>query len=139
MAVQLEARAYGEDSTPDEIAAIRGRISVYRAPNILMYFEVPVPSPFQIKLFSERLNELSAGLERYDLIIDLTIAKPPNAAVREGLKQLFKGQTKLRRAAVFTGRNFMLNVAARFVLGSIGLPEFSVDKTLEEALKSLER
>jgi hypothetical protein len=139
MAIQLEARSYGEDSTPEEIAAIRERVYVYRPPNVLMYVEVPVPSAYQLKIFGERMTELSASMDHFDLLIDLTHAKPPSAEIREVLKHVFKAQQKMRRAAVFTGRNFMLNVAARFVLGSIGLREFTVDKTLQDALRSLER
>jgi hypothetical protein len=104
-----------------------------------MYYEVPVPSPFQVRLFKTRLDEVSANLSSYDLLIDLTVAKPPNAEVREALKGLFGSQTKIRKIGVYTGRNFMLNVAARFVLGSVGMRDFTVHKTLEEALKSLGR
>ena len=39
--------------------------------------------------------------------------------------------------AVYTGKNFMLNVAAKFVLGGIGLRSFSVHKTREQALEAL--
>jgi hypothetical protein len=139
MAIELQARPYGDESTPDEVAAIRDRVWLYRAPDLIMYFEVPVPSPFQIRLFGKKLDELTANLKQYDLLVDLTHAKPPGAEVREALKEMFGKQPKCRKVGVFTGRNFMLNVAARFVLGSVGLKDFTVSKTLEEALKTLGR
>jgi len=78
------------------------------------------------------------GLPTYDLLIDLTEAQPPNAEIRSRLKRLFGAQSNLRTAAVFTGKNFMLNVAAKFVLGgSVGLKNFSVHTTLEQALEEL--
>jgi hypothetical protein len=137
MALELEARPYGPDSTPEEIQAIKARITVFRS-NILMYYEAPVQSEFQLGLFGERMHELSEGMEYYDLLIDLTAAKPPSALVREQLRKLFGSQPKLRRAAVYTGRNFMLNVAARFVLGSIGLKDYSIYKTQADAVAALE-
>jgi hypothetical protein len=137
MTVKLEARPYGPDSTPEEIQAIKNRVYVY-APGILMYQEAPVMSTFQLDLFEERLNELSAGMDSYLLLIDLTEVEPPGAEIRKRLKQLFGGQTKLKKTAVFTGRNFMLNVTAKFVLGGVGIRNFTVHKTLEEAHKALE-
>jgi hypothetical protein len=134
-----EQRPYNEDSTPEEIAAIRERISVYRPPDLLMYAEMPVPSPFACRIFKEQFDVLTADLPQYDLILDLTVAKVPDAVVREALKKLFGSQAKLRRAAVFTERNLLLNMAARYVLGSVGLRDITVHRTLEEALKALAR
>jgi hypothetical protein len=136
MGLTLEQRQYGEDSTPDEIAAIRERVSVYRPPDLFMYAEMPAPSPFACRIFKEQFDLLGADLPHFDLILDLTMAKAPDAAVRVALKKLF-GSLKLRRVAVFTERNFMLNVAARFVLGSVGLRDFTMHKTLDEALKAI--
>ena len=70
-------------------------------------------------------------------LIDITEAEPPSAETRAQLKKLFGGQAKLRRAAVFTGKNCMLNVAARFVLSGLGLKSVTTHKTKEEALEAL--
>jgi hypothetical protein len=135
----VEERAYGEDSTPAEVAAIRARIYLHR-PSVIMYVEMPVQSAFHIGVFDERLRELSSSLPSFDLLIDLTAAKPPGAETREALKRLFAARlTGVRRAAAFTGRNFMLNVAAKFVLGSFGLRDFSVHGTLAAAEAALAR
>jgi hypothetical protein len=133
--VELEARPYGPDSTPEEIAALRERV-MRLGDNLLMYQEVPVPSLYQVGLFREWIDALSADMTHYDLVVDLTAAKPPNAEVREALRKLFTTQPKLKHVAVFTGRNFLLNVAARFVLGSMGL-KGTVHKTKEDALAHL--
>jgi hypothetical protein len=52
-ALQIEARAYGPDSTPEEIAAIKARVYLY-APDIIMWQEVPVMSVFQVEMFGEK-------------------------------------------------------------------------------------
>jgi hypothetical protein len=132
----LEARPYGPDSTHAEIEAIRGRVYLYRE-GTLMYVEVPVISSFQIKVFRGRFDEVAGSMSSFDLLIDLRDAKPPGAEAREWLRDLFGSQKGLRRVAVFTGRNLMLNVAAKFVLGSLGLRDFTVNTTLAEAVASL--
>jgi hypothetical protein len=136
MAVELEARPYGPESTPEEIQTIRDRVYVYSG-NVVMYYEVPVPSVFQLDLFGEKMEEVTKDMDSYDLLLDLTVAIPPHAEIRARLKRLFSSQAKMRRAAAFTGRNFMLNVAAKFVLGGSGLRSFSVHKTMEQALAAL--
>jgi hypothetical protein len=135
---QFERRPYGPESTPAELKAIGDCIYVYE-PDVFYWREVPVMSVFQVGIFEQRLNILSSNVPYYDLLIDLIETNPPpNAQIRERLKQVFSGQKKLRRAAVFTGKNFMLNVAAKFVLGgSIGLKNFSVHQTIEQAVERL--
>lgn len=135
MSIKLEARAYGPSSTPAEIGAIKERISLYSA-DIILYRELPVQSIFQLDLFEERLNELAGGMRGYDLLIDLTEAEFPSAAVRARLKKMFLGQKKLRKIAVFTGKNFLINTAAKFVLSEPGL-RFSVHTQQEQAVASL--
>ncbi len=130
-------RPYGAESTPEEIQAMRDRICVH-GPGILYWRELPVQSLFHLDILEQRLNELSHDLSAYDLIVDLVEASPPGPQIRERLKQIFAAQHKLRRTAVVTGKNFMLNVAAKFVLGgSVGLKNFSIHTTLEQALEEL--
>lgn len=139
MRYKFEARPYGPGSTPEQVQAIRDCIYLH-APNIIYWRELPVQSVFQFDLFEQRLNELSQDITHYDLLIDLTEAMPPNGECRERLKPLFSGQGKMRRVAVFTGKNFMLNIAAKFVLGSsVGLKNFSVSKTLDAAIEDCRR
>ena len=52
---QLEAKAYGPESSPAEVAAIQSRLYLLR-PGVVMYREAPVPSPFQIGVFAEKLR-----------------------------------------------------------------------------------
>jgi hypothetical protein len=131
--IQLEAKAYGPDSNPAEIQAIQARLTLLR-PDVVMYREVPVPSPFQIGLFADRLRQLTAGLASYAMIMDLSQAKPPGSAVREALRGLFSEQTRLTRVAVFTGGNFIINGVARVLLRSCGVRNLTMCKDEDEAL-----
>ena len=93
--IQLEAKAYGPDSSPAEVEAIGARVAMVRA-DVVVYREVPVPSAFQIGVFGERIRQLTAGLDSYAMVMDLSQAKPPGKAAREALRGFFAGQPKLR-------------------------------------------
>ena len=136
MPATIEARAYGLESTPEEVKALKDRV-YFLSQGVIMYHEVPILSPFQLDRFEEKLNELAATVDAYTLVIDLTEAEPPSAPIRARLKKLFLAQPKMKQTVVYTGKNFMLNVAAKFVLGGIGLRAFSVHKTREQALEAL--
>lgn len=134
--VEIQRRAYGPESTPAEIQAIKGRIYLYRGA-IVMLRELPIQSLFHLDLFEQRLNELGSRMPHYNLLIDLTEADFPSAAIRTRLRKLFGGQKNLRRIAVFTGKNFIINAAARFVLGDLGDKAYSIHSAAQQALDTL--
>lgn len=134
--VKIEPRAYGPGSTRAEIEAIKARVYPYRR-DVVMYLEMPVQSLFHLDLFEQRLTEISSRMSSFTLLIDLTVAEFPSASIRARLKKLFAGQRKLRRIAVFTGKNFIINSAAKFVLSDDAMPPFSVHTMLDQALATL--
>lgn len=134
--VEIQRRAYGPESTPAEIQAIKERIYLYRGA-IVMYRELPIQSLFHLDLFEQRLSALGSRMPHYNLLIDLIEAEFPSAAIRTRLRKLFGGQKNLRRIAVFTGKNFIINAAARFVLGDLGDKTYSVHSTAEQAVDAL--
>jgi hypothetical protein len=133
---QLEAKAYGPESSPAEIAAIQSRLYMLR-PGVVMYREAPVPSPFQIGVFAEKLRALTATLGGYVMIMDLTQARPPGKAVREALRAMFAGEPKIGRVAVFTGGNFIINSVAKLLLRSSGVRDLIMCKDEAEALAAV--
>lgn len=136
--IQLEARAYGPDSTPAEIEALRARLTMIR-PGVIMYREVPVPSPFQIGVFGDELRRLTAGLDAYVMVMDLSQARPPGKRCREALRELFAPEHRLRQVAVFTGGNFILNGIAKLLLKSSGVRQLTMCKDEAEALATVAR
>jgi hypothetical protein len=136
MSVTIEERAYGPDSTPEEAQAIRDRIYPLKD-DIIMYREMPVQSPYHLQLFGEKLREVAAGRATIRLLIDLTEAQPPNAETRAGLRELFGSIKNMRYVAVYTGKNFLLNIAAKFVLSGLMSTPFSVHKSKDEALSAM--
>lgn len=137
MSIRIEKKYYGPESTREECEALKERVYFYKD-NIIMFKEVPVQSNFQLDIFWEKINEITKGKDKFYLIIDLTEASPPSAKIRKYLKKKFSDSiNKLPHVSVFTESNFMLNVAAKFVLSGIGFSSYSVHKTLEEALKEI--
>ena len=138
MKASIEARAYGPDSSKAEIEALRDRVVFHKGFTIL-FEEVPVGSAFQIDVCIDRVEELLREHDCHNLIIDLRAAGRPTPACREQLRSRVTAiQQQLKAVAVFTGKNFLVNVAARFVL--TGIPQrISVCKTLaaaEEAIRN---
>jgi hypothetical protein len=136
MTVKIEKHYYGHDSTEEEIEAIRGRVYLYKD-DIIMYKEIPAPSIFSLDLFFDNIKEITGTFSSFYMIIDLTEAERPRADIRNHLKKRFPELKNLEHASVFTEKNFMLNIAAKFVMTGIGLKSFSVHKTLEEALEAI--
>ena len=135
---ELKKRQYGPDLTEDEREAIKS--CVYKHDGNIIYFkEVPKHSVPQLQIFWERIREESKALEDYCLLIDLTESSPPPADVRQFLSEGFTElRPKLRYVGVFTGKSFLMNIAAKFVLSAALTIKFSVHKTKEEALKAIE-
>ena len=133
----LEKRRYGTDSSEAEQRAIRGRVSLH-AEDVVIYREPPVVTSYTLDLFWERIRELTAGMNPYYLVGDLTGTGFPDAEIRAHLSKLYS-TIHPAHVAIFTGKNFMLNVAAKFVLGNaLGDISHSVHKTSDQALAALE-
>ena len=132
----IEAKEYGPDSSPEEIRAIQERLYLV-GPGLVMYREVPHPTPFQIRLFADKLKGLTAGLGSYAMVLDLTQARPPGKRCREALRALFAGEPKLGKVAVFTGGNFIINSVAKLLLRSSGVRDLAMCKDEAEALAAV--
>lgn len=132
MGLTIEPRAYGPDSTPEEVEALRGRVSLHDGLTVLFH-EVTILSEFQIDVCFDRIEELIREHDCPNLIIDLRNSQRPKARLARKLRQrMTQMENRLKRIAIFSGKNFMVNVAARFVLA--GIPQqVGVYKTQAEA------
>jgi hypothetical protein len=127
---------YTEDNaTPEDIQAIRATLYMFE-PNIVYWYEMPRQREFTVNILRQRLTELVSKLNHYVMIIDLTRAHKPSAETRVHLKSMFQ-DTNLRYSVVFTEKNFLLNMAARFVLSSVFADDdrFAVIKDKDDALE----
>jgi hypothetical protein len=133
----VESRAYGPDSTADEIEALKARVYEY-SHDTVMWHEVPVTSEFQAKVCSDKLCELAQKFTSYFLLVDLSNTGLPEFKVMRQLSQTFSKQENLVHIAIFNEKNIFLNIAARNVLNYIGFESFSLHKTKEQALQAIE-
>lgn len=136
--MDLERREYGPDSTPEEVALIRARVRRV-TDDLLEWHELPVLSAFQFDVMQAELDRLASEMPRYALLVDVTDGARPTAADRARLRTLFTSAgAKAFHVAVFTGRNLLLNAAAHFVLGGLGLASHSVHRTRDQAIEAID-
>lgn len=133
----IESRAYGPDSSAEEIEALKARVYKY-SHDTVMWHEVPVTSEFQEKICSDKLNELGQEFTSYFLLVDLSNTGLPGFKVMRQLSDSLSKQENLVHIAIFNEKNIFLNIAARNVLNFIGFESYSLHKTKEQALQAIE-
>src|SRR5262245_41257118 len=82
----IEARPYGPETSPDERAQLRERVGKGED-RLFILVEVPIQTPFSLDVLFDRLEELSAGVDRCAYVVDLTDVRRPDARTREKLRQ----------------------------------------------------
>jgi hypothetical protein len=132
---EIEARPYGPESSEAELDALRNRVSLVED-GILLFRAVPVPTPFQLDLSFDEIEELTEGMSSFALIIDLTEGQRPSAEVRACLRERFSRLTRLAHTSLFVGPSFVLTVAARFVLRGSGHQSVTIHRRHEDALEA---
>lgn len=131
---EIEARPYGPESSEADREALRSRVSLVEE-RILLFRAVPVPTPFQLELSFDKIEELTEGMSSFALIIDLTEGRRPSAEVRASLRERFSRLARLAHTSLFVGPSFVLTVAARFVLRGAG-HQFTIHRRYEDALEA---
>ena len=137
MAVEIEKRPYGEDSTEEEREAIAERVSVY-SQDLIAVRQMPIPTPFSLDLMWNRIREISQDMPSFSLLIDLSEASKLSEEVREHLKKVFATISPAHVAA-FTERNPILTKVASVIFGKLGLRSYSVHRTRADALAELRK
>jgi hypothetical protein len=137
--VELEQRPYGPESNREEREAIAHRVSVVDD-RILLIHEVPVQSPFSVKLMFDRFQALAHDWDRFAYVVDLTEAKRPNPETRAALKALTLGiSPRVTHLAVAVGDNLLMRAMARLFAYGMGLTSVSIHATRAEAIEEARR
>jgi len=125
---------YGPDSTPEIQEAIRSRVSLLED-KVILLDEIPVVSPFSIRLVFAEMTKLSEDFTKCAYLVDVSNTSIPDAETRGYINMEFKNTLhSVKHVAFVTGKNFIINTAARFVMFQTNLESFSINKTREEAL-----
>src|SRR5262249_24822828 len=67
----VDLRPYGPSSTPEEVAAIRRRVS-WVADGIVLLHEIPIQTQFSVGVMFDELESLIAPCDRLHYLVDLT-------------------------------------------------------------------
>ena len=134
MNFEVEKKAFGPDCTEGEKQALLNRVYMY-SDNIIMYHEVPILSKFQIDIMFKRTEDLIDKSKQYHFMIDLTVAGKPSAENRANLAEAMRPiKSNIIHCAMFTGKNAIINLIAKFVMGGMGFKSYSISKDINEAL-----
>ncbi|MEC7275521.1 MAG: hypothetical protein VXV96_04300 [Bdellovibrionota bacterium] len=132
----IEDKSYGPQLSPEEINLLSSQVILLKKDTIL-YQEVYKMTEVQLEVMFKKLHELltiSPPPQVKKVILDISRTDKPDAKTRELLKFLWKPLLPyIDHIYIITGRNAIANVAARFVASSLGLSNFSIHKTREEA------
>jgi hypothetical protein len=134
------------EARPDEVdARVAGleelRARVWQLEDRLFVFdEVPVQTPFSIDVMFDRLEELTAGLDRFAYLVDLSGVQRPDARVRERLRQRVGRITpRLAHVSVVVGANVVIRAVARLAAFAVGFRSFTIHASTEEAIEACRR
>ena len=137
--VALEQRPYGPDSTAEQCEAIAARVSVVDD-RILLLHELPVQSPFSVKLMFDRFRALASNWDRLAYVVDLTEAKRPNPETRAAIKAEILGiSPRVLHLAVTVGDNLLMRAMARLFAYGMGLTNVTLHATRAEAIEETRR
>ena len=104
---------------------------------IIVFREPKNTNKDQINEYFDYLTQLSNN-KKFHLIIDLSQTKPPSSEVRATLKQRFQIlESNILSYQVYVGNNLLLKIAVKFVGASIGLQNFKLVNSIEEAQKRI--
>ena len=102
--------------------------------------QVPVQTPFTVDALFNQLEELAAGLDRFAYVVDLTMAKRPDAPTREKLKQrIFGIHERLVHVGLVLGSNPVMRALAKLVIFASGVRSFSFHESVEDATEACRR
>ena len=119
-----------------EISKVELSNRVVRYKNqIVVYREVPFISTFTVThMFSEVQKIIYEG-QKIFLVLDLTESNKPSAAIRSVIsEEVKKIKDQIVHCSIYSGRNKMINLLAKFALGGVGFESYTISSTLQGAL-----
>jgi hypothetical protein len=107
---------------------------------ILLLREVPVQSPFSVKIMFDRFLALAQHWDRFAYVVGLTEAKRPTAETRAVLKAQTLGlNRRVTHLAVAVGDNLLMRAMARLFAYGMGFTNMSTHATRAEAIEEARR
>jgi len=124
----------------EEITAIRNGIYLHEE-DIVVWKEPSNLSLLTLEICTDRIAELTSSMNKFYLIVDLSDTGRPNMEYVNKLKIKVSEMTErgLIGIYIYFEKNILIRTIAKYVAARIGIPVFSVNKTLEEALNEIHK
>jgi len=124
---------------PADLAELRARVTRI-GERLFMLREVPIQTPSTVDAMFDRLVELTAGLDRFAYVVDLSGVVRPDAQTRARLKErILQINDRLAHVGVAVGANAVIRAVARLVAFASGFPSFSFHFSVDEATEACRR
>ena len=104
------------------------------APGIIVMREVPAPNSVTVHQLFEQAANLLDGEPMRGLIADLRDAGFPTAAVRSQIRVEVSALGCSRMSLILMD-NRVLHVAAKFIIAGLRIPQISLYRSIDEALR----
>lgn len=125
--------------TEEAIDELRSRVSKIDD-RLLMLHEVPKQTPFTVDVMFDRIEELTAGLDRFAYVVDLREVERPDAKTRDRLKKrVLAINPRLAHVGLAVGGNAVIRAVAKLVVFAIGFPSFSFHASIQDATEACRR
>lgn len=108
------------------------------APDLVFYHELEIQTVESLETMFERVFELSHGLDKWYLIVDIRGVNPPSLEIRKRLQEIYGRAKGLKHVVLITGMNRLLALIARFVAGNVIKIPYSNVKDFDAAMKRIE-
>lgn len=134
----IEDRPYHENSTEEEIAALRARVRRV-SPNIVFIDEIPQPTAFSMHIFGAQARELGKPCGRYGVVVDVSNSRrPPSSALRVARNELASlRESGMVHLGVCFGTNVIMQAVLRFVARRV-VSHVSVESREEDAISAVQ-
>ena len=137
----IEHKKYTETSSSDEIQEIKSRL--YFLPgyeNVLLWKEMPVTSTFSFKILNDAIIQAVKDLDSFQFIIDRSeTTNKPDSEERIIMREIVENIPNVKRLLFITNEGRLFHILAKFIIGKQLNKDISYYKTLEDAIKNIEK
>jgi len=136
---KTENLIYDNEASPEEISELKNRVYEIEE-GIILLDEGPVVSPFSITIVFEELRKYAEKRTNCGYLVDISKTEIPNPASRRHINEQFQSTlSNVKHVAFVTGKNFLINTAARFVMFQTNLNSFTINKTREQGISAIKK
>jgi len=136
---KFEKISYSDDSPPHIVEAIKNRVSIIED-RIILLDEIPIVSPFSINLVFNQMTSFAKTMKDCGYLIDITDTDLPTAEARRAINSQFQSTlSNVKHVSFITGKNFIINTAARVVMYQTSLDSFTISKTRQEGIDEIKK